>query len=123
MDQTELLKLIRSLTPRELRALTYTHDCRQTTSLHECCNELRCQACHVQHLKQCHEIAALHAYQKFASAGNLTWRAKEYKQPLKSKVNKKPRAISNKPKGVNLADLSDEQLDRLAKLIIERGSK
>lgn len=121
MDRTELLELVRSLTPRELRVLTYVHDCKQTSSLYTCCNELRCQPCHVQHLKTAHDISQLHAFEKFASAGNLTWKGKDYKQSPKG--NKKPHRAVSKDSGVRLEDLSDEQLDRLAELLMNRGLK
>lgn len=121
MNETELLEYLRNLTPRELRVLTYVHDCKRSTTSYTCCEVSRCQDCHVQHLKSSHELSSLHAYQKITSAGTLTWKGKDYKQPIKE--NKKPHRAVSKGSNVRIEDLSNEQLERLAVLLMNRGSK
>ena len=97
---TQMIEMIQALGPQKVRVIQYEinggHDCHRSTYLINCCGEKRCQACHIPHLKSVHGDAALHAYQKFASAQTLTWKGRDYKEPAKPKSNKSTRKAVSK---------------------------
>lgn len=99
-DEEALLNMMSQISPADVRVVFYKlkggHRCDASTNLMTCCGEKRCQACHIPHLKAVHGDAALHAYQKFASAQTLTWKGRDYKEPAKPKSNKSTRKAVSK---------------------------
>lgn len=132
-QKAELAAMLKALAPNELRALRYEasggHKCTDSTNLITCCNVVRCQACHIPHLKEVHTIEQLHAYQKFVGARTLTWQVREYKLPLPAKkqpkVNKKitsaPREKYSPATIVNA--VSEDQLENVLAMIEARLKK
>lgn len=122
MNRTEMIELLKSLTPCELRVLAYVHKCTDSTSLVTCCEQQRCHACHIQHLTHEHTKAELLAYEKFSTSTQLTWDG--YIAP---KVNKKAKTSTRRKtdnhERVNLRDLNNAQLDELEALLRARRAK
>ena len=135
-EQKEALaSMLKALAPNELRIIQYEskggHKCSNSTNLTTCCGVVRCQACHIPHLKEKHDVAILHAYQKFVSAGSLTRQVRKYKTPYKDKENKKARTTRAKnpitkhfDNPADLADaVDDDDLERVLEMLKRKLGK
>lgn len=130
-QRAKLETMLSQLTPEDRRVIQYEakggHSCTASTHLITCCGTERCQACHIPHLKENHDPATLHAYQKFVNARSLTWQGQAYKLPLpakKNKVNRKPTIVKRAIDPKSFADsVSDNNLEQVFALIAAKLGK
>lgn len=128
MDKAQLAEMLAELDPAELRVIRYEmsggHTCSASTTLYNCCNEARCEACHVPHLKEMHDEAKLYAYEKFVNMYSLTWAGYVPTKQTK-KVNKNTKRVRQESKVDSsiAADVSDDDLEQVLMLLAKKLGK
>lgn len=124
MNRAEMIAMLKECSPQELRVLKYEmkggHKCSNSTSLYHCCNEARCEACHVPHLKEVHDEPALWAYEKFVDKWQLTWAGyvptKEKKKVIHRNIPRPAPKVISDP----LAGVTDDNLDEVLALLAKK---
>jgi hypothetical protein len=115
-SKDQLKEMLSKFTPQQLRVFLYEleeHKCN--SALMRCCNELRCETCHIRHMHEKHSSVARSADAYFRRTGNILPLTKDEKQ-IKEKKQPKKRSFNRtqtKSTEVDITQLNEEQLLKL----------
>lgn len=99
-DLVELHKFIDSMSDDDVRRFlavyTYSHTCQGARM--RCCGELRCESCHVAHLRSAHGPHAASFWAKLVQSERITWTNRRPHLPVNGH---KPKSRPTRRKEVN----------------------
>lgn len=92
------------------------HKC--TGSMMQCCNLLRCEQCHFDHMRAAHTPIERQRFWKFYTSSRLI-----EDEPRKESVARKPKHQEPRDTFTNLDNLSENQLQELLEMLRKKGGR